>query len=339
MKLLVLGGTTFVGPAVAEAALARGWDVTCLHRGRTGGPPDGAESVLGDRTDPDVLGLLAQRGFDAVVDTWSGAPSVARDTARALAAGTGRWAYVSSRSVYAWPLAVGADESAPAAAADPDAGSTDYAADKRGAELAFERELGADRVVHLRAGLVLGPRENVGRLPYWLRTAARGDEFLAPGPADLPLQLIDARDLAGLALRCLDDDRSGPVNAVSPPGFTTTGELIDTCVAVTGGRGLPVWVDGDWLVQQGVQPWTELPVWIPADDEGYALHTADTSRAAQWGLRCRPVTETVVDTWAWVRAVDAGGVTPPPNPRAGQTLAPGREQELLARWAAVPDAG
>ena len=331
MKVLVLGGTQFVGPPVVKSALGRGWDVTCLHRGIVGTPPEGATSVIGDRTDPAVLAALAGEYFDIVVDTWSGAPSVARDAARALAGSTGQWAYVSSRSVYDWPLALGADESAAVVDADPDAGETNYPADKRGAELAYERELGVGRVVHLRAGLVLGPLENIGRLPWWLRRIARGGEFLAPGPSDLPLQYVDARDLAIFALDSARDGRSGPVNTVSQPGATTMGAILTGCLVATGSDAVPVWVSASWLLERGVQPWTELPIWIPPESEDYAMHSGDSSLAAGWGLRIRPIADTVSAAWAWVQSLDASGAVVAP-PRSGTGLEPEREAELLRQW-------
>jgi 2'-hydroxyisoflavone reductase len=333
MKVLVLGGTKFVGPPVVESALERGWDVTCLHRGFVGAPPEGATSVIGDRMDPAVLKALAGEHFDIVVDTWSGAPSVARDAARALANSTGQWAYVSSRSVYDWPLALGAAESAPVVEADPDAGESRYPADKRGAELAYERELGAGRVVHLRAGLVLGPLENVGRLPWWLRRIARGGAFLAPGPSDLSLQYVDARDLAVFALDCARDGRSGAVNTVSPQGATTMGEILADCIATTGSAAVPVWVPSPWLLARGVEPWTELPIWIPQESEDYAMHAGDTSLAARWGLRIRPIVETVSAAWAWVQSIDKAGAVVAPA-RSGTGMDPVREVELLREWEA-----
>lgn len=329
MRLLVLGGTTFVGPAVIQAALSRDWQVTVLHRGRTGEPPGGASSVLGDRTDPKVLTRLAESEYDLVVDSWSGAPMIARDAARALRACTGRWAYVSTRSVYDEP-AVGADESWPVVAADPDAEASGYPQDKRGAELAYERELGVDRVVHLRAGLILGPRENIDRLPWWLRRVARGGEFLAPGPVDLPLQYVDARDLAQFALDCLIAGRSGPVDTVSPPGHTTTGALLAACVEATGAAASPVWVDPQWLLDRGVEPWSELPVWIPREHDAYSMHSGNTARAAEWGLGCRPAAATVRDTWRWMQS---GDTVPLTTSLAGPVgMSPDREAELLTAW-------
>jgi len=333
MKLLMLGGTQFVGHAVVADALARGWDVTVANRGRSDSPPDGVRHVVVDRTEPDAYAALAGEPFDLVVDTWSTAPRVVRDAARALGDQAGRWVYVSSRSVYAWPIPQGGDETAPTADGDPDAEATDYAADKRGCELALERELGADRVVHIRAGLILGPRENVGRLPWWLRRIARGGQVLAPGPSDLGIQYVDARDLAHLALDAGEAGRSGPVDTVSPRGGATMGGLLEACRDVTGSDAELVWVDPEFVLTQGIEPWGELPVWMPEDDvEMYALHTSDVGRALEWGLSIRPLRETVADTWAWVQQVDSSGAVPEPRPGIG--LDAGKEAAALAVWTA-----
>jgi nucleoside-diphosphate-sugar epimerase len=332
MKVLVLGGTQFVGHAVVAEAVARGHEVTVANRGLSDAPYDGVTAVTLDRTQPGAFDALGGQRFDLVVDTWSGAPYVARDAARALAGSTGRWVYVSSRSVYAWPPPMNGDESAPLFDGEPDADLTEYPRDKRGAELALERELGADRVAHLRAGLILGPRENVGRLPWWLRRMARGGRVVAPGRPGLGIQYVDARDLAILALSAGEQGRSGPVDVVCPQGLATLGELLDLCREVTASDAELVWMDGPFLVEQGVEPWTELPVWLPEDDEAYALHTCDVSRAVSWGLPTRRLRETVADAWTWVQRVDAGLETPAPAPRAGTGLAPEKEAAVLAAW-------
>ncbi len=328
----MLGGTQFVGHAIVADALARGWDVTVANRGRSGPGQRGAHAVVLDRTEVGAFDRLGDAGFDVVVDTWSGAPYVARDAARSLADRIGRWVYVSSRSVYSWPIPQGGDESAPLTAADPDADLTEYAADKRGAELALERELGAGRVVHLRAGLILGPRENVGRLPWWLRRVARGGDVLAPGPADLGIQYVDARDLARFGLDAAVAGRSGPVDVVSPVGHATMGDLLGACVRVTGSDARLVWVDPEFVLGRHIEPWTELPVWMPVDDvEMYALHTSDVRRALAWGLQVRPLEQTVADAWDWLREVDAAGAAP--DPRPGMGIDPDKEAEALAAWA------
>ncbi|MFC6237776.1 reductase [Longivirga aurantiaca] len=330
MRLLVLGGTQFVGHAVVADAVARGWDVTVANRGLSGSPHEGATTVTLDRTEPGAFDVLAGQEFDLVADTWSGAPSVVRDSARALGDQVGRWVYVSSRSVYAWPPPPNGDESAPVVDGDPDADSTEYPRDKRGAELALERELGADRVAHLRAGLILGPRDNVGRLPWWLRRIARGGRTLAPDRPGLPIQYVDPRDLATLGLDAGEQGRSGPVDVVCPHGTVTLGELLTTCVEVTGSDAALDWVDPAFLLGSDVAPWTELPVWLPESEEAYALHTGEVARALSWGMRNRPVRETVADCWAWVQQVDADGTAPPPRDDIG--MDPAKEEAVLAAW-------
>ena len=326
-SVLVLGGGSFVGGALVRNALARGWRVTCLTRGRR--PlPAGAESVVADRLDADAMReALAPLAPDLVVDTWAGAPSAVVTSARALAGTTCRYGYVSSRSVYAaWPD--GADETAAVVAADPDAGSTGYAADKRGAELAAERELGAARVVHLRGGAILGPGENYGRIPWWLSRLARGGPTLAPGPPELPLQYVDVRDLAAFAWDGLAAGLGGPVDVVSPSGHTTMGEFLTRARAVTGAHAELVWADPDWLLERGVTPWREIPIWAPRGHPAGGLHTSDTTRAQGAGLTCRPVGETIADSWASI----GRGETPAEPVVAGLGMEPAVEARLLDEW-------
>ncbi|GAA2446084.1 NAD-dependent epimerase/dehydratase family protein [Streptomyces macrosporus] len=330
MRLLILGGTEFVGRAVAEEASARGRRVTVFHRGRHAAPPGVAE-LLGDRTADGGLDALEKAagdgGWDAVVDTWSGAPSAVRDAAELLAPHVRHHVYVSSRSVYADPVPAGLDENGPVVDASPDDESgADYARAKRGGELAALAAFG-DRALLVRAGLILGPHENIGRLPWWLLRVARGGEVLAPGPRDLPLQYVDARDLAGWTLDAVERGLGGPYNVVSPPGHTTMAELLESCVRVTGSGAELRWTEPETVLAAGALPWTDLPIWIPPGEAHDALHQGDVSQAVAAGLRCRPVAETVADTWAWLRGL--GGEPPrrPDRPRLG--LAPEKEAEIL----------
>jgi nucleoside-diphosphate-sugar epimerase len=334
MRLLILGGTEFVGRAVAEAALARGWDVTVFHRGRHE-PPTGTRTLLGDRTAPDGLASLTsdlasdeKPAWDMVVDTWSAAPSAVRDAARLLVDRVDRYVYISSRSVYAWPPAAGLAEDGPLVEGSPDAGEVPYAEAKRGGELAAVDAFGADRTLLVRAGLIIGPYENVGRLPWWLGRIARGGPVLAPGPRSLPLQYIDARDLAEWTLDAAEAGLSGPYNLVSPPGHTTTGELLDACVRVTGSDAELRWTDAETILAAGVEPWSDLPVWIPPGELYDAMHTADVSKALAAGLRCRPVEETVRGTWEWLESI--GGAAPQRPDRPSVGLSPEREAALLS---------
>ncbi|MFI5871225.1 NAD-dependent epimerase/dehydratase family protein [Streptomyces sp. NPDC051445] len=329
MRLLVLGGTEFVGRAVVEAALGRGWDVTVFNRGRHA-PAPGTRLLTGDRTAPGGLGALAEGGWDAVVDTWSAAPRAVHEAARLLRGRAGRYVYVSSCSVYTWAPPAGYGEDAPVVeGAAPDAGQTDYARDKRGGELAVLDAFGAEDSVLVRAGLILGPYENVGRLPWWLTRIARGGPVLAPGPRELPLQYVDARDIATWILGAVERELSGPYNLMSPQGHATMSRLLEACVRTTGSDAELRWTAPEIILDAGIEPWTELPVWVPPGSDMHdALHAADISRAVASGLSCRPVEETVADTWDWLRSI--GGTAPQRPDRTRKGLDPEVEAKVLA---------
>ncbi|MGW2827509.1 SDR family oxidoreductase [Streptomyces sp. NPDC001286] len=328
MRLLVLGGTEFAGRAVVEAALGRGWEVTVLNRGRHPSPA-GVRELRGDRTAPGGLDALADGEWDAVVDTWRLAPRAVRDAARLLRDRAQRYVYVSSCSVYTWAPPAGYTEDAPVVdGAAPDAEQTDYARDKRGGELAVLDAFGAERSVLVRAGLILGPHENVGRLPWWLARTARGGPVLAPGPRELPLQYVDVRDLAEWIVGAVEQELSGPFNLMSEQGHATMGELLEACVAATGSAAELRWTAPEVILDAGIAPWTELPVWVPPGTDMHdALHAADVSRAVGTGLVCRPVGETVADTWEWLRSV--GGTAPLRSEAAVKGLDPEVEAKVL----------
>ncbi|MEU6259761.1 SDR family oxidoreductase [Streptomyces sp. NPDC047043] len=328
MRLLVLGGTEFAGRAVVEAALGRGWDVTVFNRGRHE-LPSGVRALQGDRTAPDGLAALAEGTWDVVVDTWSSAPRAVHASARLLRGRAGRYIYVSSRSVYAWAPPAGHTEDAQLVeGAEPDADNTDYARDKRGAEIAAVDAFGADRSLLVRAGLILGPYENVGRLPWWLGRIARGGPVLAPGPRDLPLQYIDVRDMAEWILGAAERELSGPFNMTGPQGHATMGELLEACVRATGATAELRWTEPEVILDAGIQPWTQLPVWVPPGSDMHdALHASDVSRAVATGLVCRPVEETVSDTWAWLQGI--GGTAPQRPDRTVKGLDPVVEAKVL----------
>ncbi len=288
----------------------------------------GVRGLRGDRATPDGRDALATGTWDLVVDTWSAAPSAVRDTARLLRGRVGHYGYVSSRSVYVHPRPAGAPtgEEAPVVAARPDAPATAYAPDKRGAEIAVA-EAFPDSCLLARAGLILGPHEDIGRLPWWLARIHRGGEVLAPGPADLPLQYVDARDLARWLLDAGARGLTGTFDTVSRSGHATMGSLLDACVRATGSAARLRWVEPAALRAAGVEPWTELPVWLPPGELHTALHGADTRRALAAGLNCRPVAETVADTWRWLSALPTAPLRRD-RPRVG--LDPVREREVLA---------
>jgi 2'-hydroxyisoflavone reductase len=300
MRLLVLGGTSFVGRAIVEEGVARGWDVATFNRGRGAWAHPEVEQIVGDRLVADDLAELTGRAWDLVADTWAGAPRAARDSAQVLEPHAAHYTYISSCSVYAPPPPPGLTEATATVAADPDAERTEYAADKRGAELAVAAAFGPDRTLVLRPGLILGPHEDVGRLPFWLSRIAEGGEVLAPGPPDQPLQLIDARDLARFALDAAARREAGVFNTVSRRGHTTMRGLLEAAVAVTGSGATLAWATPAEIAEAGLEPWADLPIWLPPDHEYRAMHDADVEKAHAAGLTTRPAAETVADTWAWL---------------------------------------
>jgi nucleoside-diphosphate-sugar epimerase len=309
---------------VVEEGLRRGWGVTTFNRGLAPSAGFPAEHLVGDRLVPADLEQLGARDWDFVVDTWAGAPAAARDSSAVLANRAGRYLYVSSGSVYAEPLPLGVDESAPTV----EPGDGDYAAMKRGSELAIEAAFG-DRALFARAGTILGPHENVGRLPWWLLRMARGGEVLSPGPPELPLQYIDARDLAIWLLDAASAGTSGPFNVVSRTGHATMGSLLEACRSVTGGGAELAWVDPDFVQSAGIEAWSELPIWLPAGHESRGMHEANVERAHAAGLRCRPLEETVGDTWEWLESI--GRRPPLRSDRDPPGLDPAKERAALAR--------
>lgn len=333
MDVLVLGGTVFLGPAVVGEAQALGAEVTIFSRGRSGPAPEGVTHVRGDRTVAADLAQLAGRRFDVVVDTCGYVPADVAASTAALAPNCGRYAFVSSINVYpGWPEHAdyhlgGVHRGNPdATAADVPAELTEsgpYGWLKAGCELAAQRAFGPERTSVLRGGCIVGLHDGaVGRLPWWIDRVARGGEVLVPGRPDDPVSLIDARDLARFAL-------TGPAGVFEAAGPTrdTRADLLGACVAATGSSASFTYVDEGWLVEQGVEAWTEVPLWVPAAD-GPGVFAHDTSAAAQAGLSWRPLAETVADTWAWQRSVANGWAPTERTPG----LAPAREAELLAAW-------
>ena len=298
MRLLVLGGTRFVGRSVVLDALDRGWEVSALNRGVTGSLPPAVAALVADRTDP-LAAALRGKEFDAVVDTWSAAPRVVRTAAELLTGQVERFAYCSSISAYVDGRPVGGDETWPAVDADPGADQTDYARDKRGAELAALESF-PDALIG-RPGLILGPYEDIGRLPWWLARAARGGRMVAPGRPGRPIQYVDARDLAAWFLDNLAAGTSGFVDLVDPSGHTTMQSLLEAVVSATGSKAELVWIDQEAVLASGAEPWSHLPCWLPEGGEFEGFMEGDTSRAIATGLRSREITDTVDATWAWLQ--------------------------------------
>ncbi|GLX54455.1 hypothetical protein Shyhy01_74040 [Streptomyces hygroscopicus subsp. hygroscopicus] len=335
MRILLIGGTWFLGKYIAEGALARGWSVTTFNRGRSGRDVDGVQPVHGDRTARRDLERLAQQGpWDAVIDTSSSdfAPRDVLLATTTLHTAVRRWVHISTVSVYqGWPhepltersalLDCPADADESVGYTGPDGSPTHYGFQKAGGERAVTDVFG-DAAVLVRPGVILGPGEYVGRLPWWLGRAKRGGRILAPAPAQQRIQPVDVRDVAAFALDQAASETSGGYNVAHPQGMTFE-DFIGECLAVTGGAGRPVWVDPAFLTEQGVKQWTELPLWRTHA----GVWAVDSSRAVAAGLRTRPLAETIRDTWAWL----AADGRPVDHPRwAAHGIAPEKEAKVLA---------
>lgn len=317
MKLLVLGGTQFVGRAIVEAALARRHEVTLFNRGRTnpGLFPD-AEHVQGDRTRD--LSPLAGRRFDAVIDTSGYEPHVVRASVEALE-GT-PYVYVSSISAYA-DLSVGPNEESPTYGSGDGYGEL---------KAACERELPADSLV-VRPGLVVGPHDHTYRFTYWVDRIARAGEVVAPEPRSAPVQIIDARDLGEWIVRCVEQGTRGTYNAIGPVAPLTMEELLETIRAAIGSDARFHWIDEETLRRHEVQEWMELPLWLVDPTHG-GMQKAENRRALAAGLTFRPLADTVRDTLAWLESgAKARGEDWEHGPVG---LTPERETELLEAVAA-----
>src|SRR5215210_3833443 len=325
MDVLILGGTGFLGRHLVEAALGDGHRVTLFNRGLSGpGLFPGLEKIEGDRG-RDLSPLFGRR-WEAVIDTCGYVPRIVRASAGLLAGAVDHYTFVSSISVYSDDIAPGADEEAPVRElSDPTAeevtGET-YGGLKALCERAAE-EVMPGRVFNVRPGLISGPHDPTDRFTYWPRRIAAGGEVLAPDGPEVPVQFIDVRDLAAWIVKMAQEQRTGTYNATGPDYELTMGRLFEECESVGGGGAELVWVSEDFLIEHGVEPFTELPLWVPREDA--ALLAVDCGRAIAAGLAFRPLAATIQDVLAFDRARPAGR-----EPAAG--LRPEREQELLRAW-------
>ncbi|KAK8929221.1 hypothetical protein H634G_09595 [Metarhizium anisopliae BRIP 53293] len=318
MKMLILGGTKFAGLHTAREAVSKGHDVTLFNRG-TRPPPAGVTSKLGDRLAPNGYASLAGLAFDVAIDTWSSDPAAVQSAVDALGPRVRHYIYISTISVYDFKRgAAPHDESTP----PWDPGDTDvpYIQDK----LAGEAIVSGAGPAHtlIRPGVILGPEEWVWRLPWWLLRMERGGRTLAPGPRDSGLQFIDVRDLAAFTVLAAEKRLRGPYNVVSETGHVSFGDFLDAANRVAGGRAELCWLEAEKVVDAGVAPWVELPLWLaPGDDAG--VYSCDGRKARRAGLTVRPAGETIADTWAWVAEL----AERPGTAKVG--LSPAKEKQVL----------
>ncbi|MGH3083214.1 MAG: NAD-dependent epimerase/dehydratase family protein [Gaiellaceae bacterium] len=318
MKLLVLGGTQFLGRAVVEAALERGDVVTLFNRGETNPElfPE-VEKVRGDRAvDPIPSGR-----WDAVVDTSGYLPAVVRRSTETLRDSVERYLFVSSISAYA-SFDEGPNEDSPRAELgdmpidEMLPGYENYGPLKALCEDVVA-EVHDGRALIVRPGLIVGPYDPTGRFTYWPHRVARGGEFIVPAPADGRVQFVDARDLGAWLVDLCARRESGAFNATHP-GVSWV-ELVQSCLRVSGSDGTPVWVDPEFLAERGVGEWMELPLWLHGPDSA-GMFRAEVSRALAAGLTFRPLDDIVRGTLEHAETTDDAG------------LSPEREREVLQAW-------
>jgi 2'-hydroxyisoflavone reductase len=340
MKILVLGGTRFLGRHVVDAALAGGHEVTIFTRGVTVSPWDAATvaHLVGNRDpreDPGLAGLDAG-AWDAAIDMSGYVPRCVAAGAARLAGRVDHYTFVSSMSVYADASRPGLDETAPVAALDDPATEdimANYGALKARCEDEVRKAFGG-RALIVRPGLIVGPHDPTDRFAYWVARflrpdclGARAGSAVVPAPPERPVQFIDARDLAQWLLASATAATTGTFNACSPAGGWTMGALVDTLVerGRAWGRSVaPCWVDDATLVRHGVEPWTGLPLWIPGSDaESAGFMEFSCARAAARGLRIRPLDRTVDDTALWLD-------TRPPADAWRHVVSADKEREILA---------
>jgi 2'-hydroxyisoflavone reductase len=336
MRLLVLGGTRFLGRHLVDLALARGDDVTVFTRGKQPNHWPGRVTALAGNRDQAVspgLRALEAGTWDAVVDTSGYVPRVVRQSAELLAPRVGRYLFVSSISVFTEASRPGLTEKDPVAALE-DPKTEEIGKYYGPLKAACERvvsDLYGPRALNVRPGLIVGPHDPTDRFGYWVARFVhptllgdRAPQAVVPNPPSRPIQLIDARDLAAFMLDLLDKGLEGTHNATSPSGQWTMGALVDALREVGGARApKPRWVDEDLLLEKKVDPWTGLPLWIPlsfADEAGFMQ--IDCTKEQRAGLRTRPLTDTIRDTAAWLLQRD--------NENAWKdVISAGREREVL----------
>lgn len=324
MNILIIGGTRFVGRHLVDAARSAGHEVTLFNRGRSNPAlfPD-LETITGDR-EHDIQ-KLSGREWDAVIDVAGYLPRIVRLSAEALKDRVKRYVFISSISVYADNKKIGIDETYPVGkladqSVEEITGET-YGPLKALCEKTVQ-DIYGDRALIIRPGLIVGPYDPTDRFTYWPMRIRRGGDVVVPESPDVPVQIIDVRDLSEFIIKLIGEGASGIYNATGPDTELTLGEMIDACRRVSGSVANLHWASTEFLEEHGVQPWSDMPVWIPDTEENAGFSRVDISKAVEAGLRFRPLEETIRDTIAWAEMRPEGHEW-----RAG--LNPTKEENLL----------
>jgi 2'-hydroxyisoflavone reductase len=342
LRLLILGGTGFIGPNQVSYALARGHKVTLFNRGRAPHAwPGQVEELLGDRNTGD-LSSLAGREWDVVIDNPTTLPFWVRDAGKVLAGHVGHYIFVSTISVYAASDKPADETAAVAAYAGKDAMAETtatltkdmgglYGPLKALSEAEAERRFPGKTTI-VRPGLISGPGDATDRFTYWPVRLARGGDVAAPGTPSDPVQLIDARDLAEWTVRLAETGTTGVFNATGPARRLDMGHFLQRVGAGVGAKDLRyTWVPASFLEAQKVQAWSDMPVWVPPEGDTAGFHRRSIARAMKAGLTYRPLQVTARDTLAWFHTLPAER-----QAKLKSGLTPEREAELLAAWRAAP---
>ncbi len=308
MKILILGGTKFLGRHLVDAALAAGHEVTLFNRGKTNPTlfPN-VKTIIGDR-EVDT-GKLAGHEWDAVIDVAGYLPRIVRLSAEALKNSVKKYVFISTISVYAQFSKVGINEEDPVGKLEDESieeitGET-YGPLKALCEKTVQ-EIYGDRALIVRPGLIVGPYDPTDRFTYWPMRVQRGGDLIAPDKPQTPIQIIDVRDLSEFIIKLIEDDASGIYNATGPDHELMMGEFLDACKLVSGSVATFHWASADFLREHEVAPWSDMPVWIPDTEQDAGFSRVDISRALDAGLKFRPIEDTIRDTiqWAGTRPED-----------------------------------
>ncbi|HET9905352.1 MAG TPA: NAD-dependent epimerase/dehydratase family protein [Anaerolineales bacterium] len=325
MKILIIGGTRFLGRHLVDSALARGHEVTLFNRGKSN--PDlflNIETILGDREHD--LEKLSGREWDAVIDTCGYFPRIVRLSAKSLERSVGRYVFISSISVYAGYSKIGIDENDPVGKIEDESfeeiTGESYGPLKALCEKAVQ-EIYNERALIIRPGLIVGPNDPTDRFTYWPVRVARGGDVLAPEKPEVPIQIIDVRDLSEFILKLIEDNASGVYNATGLDYQLTLGRMLEVSKQVSKSDARFNWASVEILNQHKVEAWSDMPVWVPDTEEDAGFSRVDISKAMDDGLTFRPLEETIRDTLDWAN-------TRPPDHQWRAGLTAEREAEVLA---------